>query len=952
MGTERVISTRVKLTGDQEFKKKMRGVSGEVKQFSDWTEVLKGILSADAIKKGFETLANGIRQSIDASVEFESSMAGIRKTTDMTSVELEAMGEAIKKMAEKIPMSTTELAKLVELGGQLGVPKDNLLEFAETMAELGVSTDLSGEQAAAALAKLANIMQTSQDDYDRMGSSIVALGNNMATTESDILNMSERMAAAGKAVGMTEADIFALSATLSSLGVEAEAGGSAMSKLMKNIETMVQTGDKKLPEFAKVAGMSAKEFADTWKKDPMKALEAFVTGLGELDEKGGNSIVTLEKLGITEVRQSASVLALSKSNGLLKKAVDLSNQAWNENNALSKEAATRYETTESKIQTFNNSVNNLAIAVGDKLKPMLMGIMEGATGAIDWLTRVIAGEKDLRSMISEADKTYAETEEEMEAAALQAEALIDRLAELEGKPELTAAEQREWNATLERLQEIMPSTTALIDQNTGAIEGGTAALRLNTEEAKRNALEVAKQAALREKYEAYYIFAGRIADKQVELTLATRKAADAEQALADARERENKLVKEAEANAKALNEQYGGYLTTAADELEASQEYHKLQQELEQLAQESYDAAAYVDQLNYEIEQGNVQLEDAAATVREYEEALSSGDASLAGMTKSQEELTDAAKEQVREFGSASVALDDLIEKQNEAYADALQKVNGIVSGFGKIEMPKPKRIKDTIKDLETQRKFMETYQKNLEKVQEMGLSDELVQELSDGSAESAAILQGIVNDGGKNIEKLNQKFAEVSKGKEAMAQAMAEAQTDFQNKANSIIDSTNEMVKNFNQKSEAYNAAAETVQGVIDGMNSKLAALRKKYNEVRKLSNPNSNNYQPNDNTHSRAAGISFVPYDNYNAMLHRGEMVLTALEAKAYRAEQYANYASPIGAVGGVTNNSRTVNNRSDLNLINPIFQIGDNLTAQGLMQEWLGTMRGQIAALGGRV
>ncbi len=945
---KRVISTRMELLGDKEFKKKMRGVAQEVKTFGDWTEVMKGILSADALKSGLKMLGDGIKAAVDSSVEFESAMAGVAKTTDMSAVELDAMGEAIKALAEKIPLSTTELAGLVEVGGQLGVPKENLLEFAEVMANLGVATNLSGEQAATALARLANIMGTSQEDYDRMGSSIVALGNNMATTEADIVSMSERLAAAGKTVGLTEADVFALSATLSSLGIEAEAGGSAMSKLMKEIETMVATSDPKLEEFAKTSGMSAADFAEAWKKDPLTALDAFVTGLGKLDETGGNSIVMLEKLGITEVRQSAAVLALAKSNGLLTDAMSLSNTAWEENTALTNEAATRYATTESKITLLQNSVNNMAIAVGDKLKPLLNGLMDGATDAVKWLTTVIAGEQDLRSMIADADKAYADTEEQMAAAAAQADALIDRLEELEGKPELTAAEQREWNATLEKLQEIMPSTTALIDKNTGAIDGGTAALRMNTEEAKRNALEVAKQTALQEKYEAYYQTAGKVAGKQVELTLATRKAADAEQALADARERENKLIKDAEANAKALNEQYGGIFTTAADELQASAEYQKLQEELVALAQESYDTTAYVEQLNGEIASANDQMEEAAGVVREYEEALSSGDGAILGMKESQEQLSEAAQEQVDTFGAASAALDTLIEQQNTAYADSLKQVESVVSGFKAIKMPKRQRVKDTLKDLESQRKFMETYKKNLEEAQKLGLSDELTKQLSDGSEESAAILQGIVDDGGKNIDALNAKFAEVSTGKEAMATAMAEAQTDFKGKTDAIVESMNAMVLNFNQKAEAQSAAAATIQGVIDGMNSKLAALRQKSNQIRRLANPtSSNNYQENDNTH--AAGISYVPSDNYGALLHRGEMVLTALEAKAYRAEQYANYSSPIGAGGDVTNNSRVYNDHRVTRIEIKEFKGNDRGDIRALAMELNGLQISQQRALG---
>lgn len=83
----------------------------------------------------------------------------------------------------------------------------------------------------------------SAEDYDRLGATIVDLGNNFATTEADIVEMATRLASTGAITGKTEPQMLAIATALSSVGIEAEAGGSAISKLMKIMEVAVQSYD-------------------------------------------------------------------------------------------------------------------------------------------------------------------------------------------------------------------------------------------------------------------------------------------------------------------------------------------------------------------------------------------------------------------------------------------------------------------------------------------------------------------------------------------------------------------------------------------------------------------------------------------------------------------------------------------------------------------------------------
>ncbi|MDR3277424.1 MAG: phage tail tape measure protein [Oscillospiraceae bacterium] len=339
--------------------------------------------------KTLKEIAEAMTACVDASIEFESAMTGVAKTTDLSGDALAQMGEDLKEMSTRIPLTAEELAGIAESAGQLGIAKGDILGFTEVMANLGVATNLSSAEAAASLAKFANITKMSADDYERLGSVIVGLGNNFATTETDIVNMATNLASTGELVGLSEAEIMAASTALSSLGIEAAAGGTSMSKLLKSLETMVATGSKDLEKFASIAGMSSEEFASSWNQEALPTLAQFINGLGDLDKNGGNAIVTLADLGITETRMSNAVLALASSDDILTKSIALANTEWANNTALANEAALRYETTESKMTMLSSSFNNVKIAVGDQLKPALDGLLDVGLDAAEWAAALI-----------------------------------------------------------------------------------------------------------------------------------------------------------------------------------------------------------------------------------------------------------------------------------------------------------------------------------------------------------------------------------------------------------------------------------------------------------------------------------------------------------------------------------------------------------------------------------
>lgn len=316
--------------------------------------------------------------AIKASIDFESSFAGVTKTVNASTEEFAQLRTQILEMSKEMPASASEIAHVAESAGQLGIKTPAIIGFTKTMINLGVATNLSADEAATSLARLANITQLPQSQFEQLGSVIVALGNNMATTEADITEMGLRIAGAGHQVGLTQAQILSFAAALSSVGVNAESGGSSISRVMVDISSSVQAGGAKLSLFAKVAGQSVSEFKKSFKTDAAGAIVSFIEGLNKIKEHGGNVFGVLKKLGFSEIQVRDALLRASGAGDLFRRSLELGNKAWSENTALSKEAATRYKTTASQLKILQNRVTDVGIEVGDALAPALIDALKAA----------------------------------------------------------------------------------------------------------------------------------------------------------------------------------------------------------------------------------------------------------------------------------------------------------------------------------------------------------------------------------------------------------------------------------------------------------------------------------------------------------------------------------------------------------------------------------------------
>lgn len=347
-----------------------KGLKGAQRTLNNFARQTKSLSSAMMPINGALSAIGAL--SVKAAIDFESAFAGVRKTVDATEGEFKSLEKQIRGMALQMPSTATAIADVAAAGGQMGIAVNDLEEFSNVMLKLEEATTLTATESANAFARLTAVMGTSVSEYNAVGSALVALGNNFATTESKIIAMSDRMIGAASIVGLTEDQTLALATALSSVGVEAQAGGTAMQKLLLDMQGAVDTGGAKLKIFDQIVRSTGQSFSTLFKDSPAKAIQEFLAGLAEIQASGGNVSSVLDELKYSEVRMRNAILLGTSAHKDFAKAIDLAATARQDATALDKEYEARLKTLASQIKVTKNSLTELGITIGEMLAPHIL----------------------------------------------------------------------------------------------------------------------------------------------------------------------------------------------------------------------------------------------------------------------------------------------------------------------------------------------------------------------------------------------------------------------------------------------------------------------------------------------------------------------------------------------------------------------------------------------------
>lgn len=487
----------------------------------------------------------------------------------------------------------------------------------------------------------------------------------------------------------------------------------------------------------------------------------------------------------------------------------------------------------------------------------------------------IRAAKDVQQAAADIDAAFAASVSEADAAAKTAEHYIQRLDELAAGGLGSASAQGEYNETIAQLNKLIPSLNARIDEQTGLVEGGTAALRRNTAEWRENVKAQAEAERLKDLYKA-------LEDAKAKLQGLQSDDVDWRDVLL-----------------KGLVPAVGG-IRDGVQQLSAL----KIEDQIKE-----YEAA---------IEAFGASSGDAAAEVAAVATASSDAADAVDG-------LTDAAQKSARANMGLNKTLKELkaeeftrLRTEYEAlYDTSLASINGQIDMLTDLSEATAQSTADMLEVWSKQTEAMLNYSDNLLKAKAMGISAEIIAQLSDGSTQSMAILDNMVNDQTATVDEINASWARLSDSKEAAAKAMRDVQYAIRDE----LDSMGQDIYEY-ARTDGYNI----VNGLVDGVEKYSWQYRKAMRElaergqeefrvINRIQSP-SRVYRTYGqyNVEGAILGIEDLARDYAEAVRRLGESGIDNMEQTALYAERigaYVPYIPPTAkmATGGASSTNITL-------------------------------------------
>jgi len=318
-----------------------------------------------------------------SAISQEQAFAQVARVVGETEAASNDLLGSFRQIAEDAPISFEEVARIGQLGAQIGIGASELDQFTQTVVKFSLTTNVAAEQATLLLGRIAEMQDVPTSQMENLGSAILDLGTKSAATEDEILRINESIATVSNVFGLSAQAVTGLAASLATLRVRPELARGSLTRVFGEMDAAISDGGQGLQQFAQLMNMTTDEVVNLRKESPDEFFLAFVKGLHEAGTESGNFQQILRDLGINAVRDIDTFTRLANNFDVVEKSFADSNQAWAEGSELQRQFQGISETTAAKLQNLGDAFKNMLAQGGEVLLPILSKLADMFTYLID-----------------------------------------------------------------------------------------------------------------------------------------------------------------------------------------------------------------------------------------------------------------------------------------------------------------------------------------------------------------------------------------------------------------------------------------------------------------------------------------------------------------------------------------------------------------------------------------
>jgi TP901 family phage tail tape measure protein len=313
--------------------------------------------------------AYALAAPIKETMEFESTMADVRKVVEMTDAELKTMGKTIITMTTTMPMAASGIGAIVAAAGQSGIAKNELIEFTKAAVKMGVAFDMTGEEAGQMMASFRAGMAISQPEVEALADAINYLDTNMNASAKNISDVVQRQGAVAKAAGLSSIQTAALSAALLNSGARSEIAATAL-KNLTNALTQGGSATKAQNKVFEQLGMTSKAVTARMQKDAEGTIKSVFAALAKAPAEMRGAMVG----DLFGEEAKGAIMPLLVNIKALDQAFNSVADATKYAGSMQAEYDIRSKTTANNAQLLSNKFDALKINIGAALLPTLNSV--------------------------------------------------------------------------------------------------------------------------------------------------------------------------------------------------------------------------------------------------------------------------------------------------------------------------------------------------------------------------------------------------------------------------------------------------------------------------------------------------------------------------------------------------------------------------------------------------